>query len=139
MELVKRSFKPASRGVVGRAVVGAFIVALLLKFFILDLMVVDGQSMTPAIRPGTVVLVCKVFYGFKLPGSGSYIIKWRYPRTGDIVVFYTPLGEIALKRCAGVYPDGIFSLGDNASQSYDSRDYGLVPFDNIIGKVLGKR
>ena len=131
--------KPASRGAVGKAVAAAFIAAMLMKFFILDFMVVDGHSMAPAIRPGTLVLVSKVYYGFKLPGSGDYIFKWRYPRPGDIVVFYTPLGEIAVKRCAEVFDYGFYALGDNGLQSYDSRDYGQVPFDNIIGKVLGRR
>jgi type IV secretory pathway protease TraF len=27
--------------------------------------------------------------------------------------------------------------GDNLSMSYDSRSYGPVPMNNIIGKVLG--
>ncbi|MDR1804329.1 MAG: S26 family signal peptidase, partial [Treponema sp.] len=29
------------------------------------------------------------------------------------------------------------ALGDNTSQSFDSRSYGPVPNKNIIGKVLG--
>jgi len=56
------------------------------------------------------------------------------------VVFYTPLGDIAVKRFAEIVPGGMFyALGDNASQSYDSRNYGPVPKDNIIGRVLGVR
>ena len=129
----------ASRWTLGKAVVCAFIAAVLMKFFILDFMIVDGLSMDPAIRPGTVVMVCKVYYGIKLPPSGRYIVKWRVPREGDVVVFYTPLGEIAVKRLGEAHPDHFYALGDNHLQSYDSRDYGPVPYDNIIGKVLGKR
>ena len=125
-----------SRGAVGKAVIGAFLAAMLMKFFILDFMVVDGYSMAPAVNPGTVVFVCKIYYGLKLPGSQSYLVKWRFPRAGDVVVFYTPLGEIAVKRCGTVFPENFYALGDNNSQSYDSRDYGPVPYDNIIGKVL---
>ena len=121
----------------GKAILGAFAAALLMKFLILDFVVVDGYSMNPAIKPGTIVLVCKIFYGLKLPGSINYIVKWRFPREGDVVVFYTPLGEMAVKRCVEVLPDGFHAWGDNSSQSYDSRDYGLVPHGNIIGKVLG--
>jgi signal peptidase I len=122
----------------GRGIIGAFITALVLKFFILDLMIAEGQSMVPAIKPGTILLVCKVFYGIKLPGSSSYLIQWGAPRNGDVVVFYTPLGEIAVKRCGeNLADDSFYALGENSLQSYDSRNYGPVPNNNVIGKVLG--
>ena len=110
-----------------------------MKFFILDFMIVDGFSMDPAIKPGTVVMVCKIYYGIKLPGTGRYLVKWKTPREGDVVVFYTPLGEIAVKRLGEAFPDYFYALGDNSLHSYDSRNYGPVPYDNVIGKVLGKR
>ena len=111
-----------------------------MNFFIFDVMVAEGYSMDPAIRPGTVLLVCKIYYGFRLPISGTYLFKWRTPREGDVLVFFTPLGEIAVKRSVKILEGNkFFALGDNPSQSYDSRNYGPVPFDNIIGKVLFKR
>ena len=94
--------------------------------------------MAPAIKPGTILVVCKVFYGIKRPGASHYILQWRIPKEGDIVVFYTPLGEIAVKRCGESQEDGFFyALGDNIFHSYDSRDYGKVSNNNIIGRVLG--
>ena len=125
---------------VEKAILMAFIAALIIKFFVLDFMIAEGYSMTPAIRPGMILLVCRVAYGFRLPGAKSYLIRWRVPSIGDIVVFRTPLGDIAVKRFAEIVPGGMFyALGDNASQSYDSRNYGPVPKDNIIGRVLGVR
>jgi len=125
---------------VGKAILGAFLVTLFINFFVLDLMIAEGNSMAPAIKPGTILLVCKVFYGIRLPGASNYLIKWRPPREGQILVFHTPLGETAVKRCIEVFPEGYFYvLGDNSSESYDSRDYGPVPFNNIIGRVLGVR
>ena len=125
---------------VGKAIVGAFLVAFFLKFFILDFMIAEGQSMSPAIKPGTVLFVCRVFYGIRLPWPGTYMLQWREVREGDVVVFYTPHGDIAVKRLAEVLPDGMFfALGDNGAQSYDSRNYGSVPKNNIIGRVLGIR
>jgi len=122
------------------AILMAFISALFIKIFVLDFMVADGYSMTPAIRPGTMLVVSRVAYGIRLPGARTYLIRWRTPSIGDIVVFYTPFGDIAVKRFAELFPDGTFyALGDNASQSYDSRNYGPVPKDNIIGRVLGVR
>ena len=32
-----------------------------------------------------------------------------------------------------VPPDSFFALGDNRDASYDSRYYGFVPFENIVG------
>ena len=123
-----------------KAIIGALVTALLMKLFVFDFMVAEGYSMQPAINPGRILLVCKVFYGIRLPGSGTYLIRWAAPKEGDIVVFFTPLGEIAVKRFTQNNPENYFyALGDNSSQSYDSRAYGLVPIDNIIGRVLGVR
>jgi len=125
---------------VRRAIIGAFITALLIKIFVIDIMIAEGHSMFPIIKPGTILLVCKTYYGLKLPGSLSYILQWKTPREGDVVVFYTPYGDIAVKRCGEVLPgEMFFALGDNDSQSFDSRSYGPVPNKNIIGKVLGIR
>ena len=125
---------------VERAIILAFIAALVIKLFIIDFMIAEGNSMVPAIKPGTILLVCKALYGVRLPGSGDYILHWRTPQRGDVLVFYTPLGEIAVKRCTETLPGGMFyALGDNGSHSYDSRNYGPVPQNNIIGRVLGIR
>jgi signal peptidase I len=120
------------------AVVAAFIVALGMKLFLFDFMIAEGTSMSPAIRPGTVLVISRLRYGFRLPGSRSYLLRWDLPAPGEVVVFYTPEGSIAVKRCAGLTEEGKFiALGDNGAQSFDSRSYGPVPADNIIGKVLG--
>jgi len=125
---------------VEKAIIAALITALLLKVFVFDFMVAEGSSMQPAINPGRILLVYKLHYGIRLPGSGTYLLRWATPAEGDIVVFVTPLGEIAVKRCTEILPNNYFyALGDNASQSYDSRAYGPVPMDNIIGRVLGVR
>ena len=132
--------KNTTQGNVGKAIIGAFAVTLFLKIFILDFMVAEGYSMYPIIKPGTILFVCKIYYGIKPPGASNYLITWRVPVEGDILVFYTPLGEIAVKRCVESSPEGFFyALGDNESQSYDSRHYGPVPNNNIIGRVLGIR
>ena len=129
--------KTTPRGSVGRAIIGAFAIALAMKFFILDFMIAEGDSMVPAIKPGTILLVCRIFYGIKLPGSQNYLLRWGIPKEGDVVVFYTPLGETAVKRCGKSPEDGFFyAIGDNSSYSYDSRNYGFVSNDSVIGRVL---
>ena len=124
----------------GKAILGALITALIIKLLFLDIMIAEGHSMVPAIKPGATLLVSKLSYGIKLPGSGKYLVRWKTPGPGDVVVFYTPLGEIAVKRCGEILPGNEFlALGDNKLQSYDSRNYGPVPYNNIIGRVLGKK
>jgi signal peptidase I len=124
----------------GRAIIGAFAAALVMKLFLFDFMIAEGHSMVPAIKPGKIILVNKLSYGVRLPGSGAYLLRWALPRPGDIVDFYTPLGEIAVKRCGeGSAGGSFFALGDNSAQSYDSRSYGPVAADRVIGKVLGTK
>lgn len=93
--------------------------------------------MEPALRNGTVLFVNKLAFGFRLPFSMQYIVRWAQPESGDILVFWTPLSDFAVKRCAAIL-DGnkFFALGDNAPASFDSRSYGPIPQNNIIGRVL---
>jgi signal peptidase I len=101
-------------------------------------MIAQGRSMLPAIRPGDILLVIKTSYGIRLPWSRSYLLHWSMPKQGDVVVFYTPLGEVAVKRCADITENREFiALGDNSLESFDSRSYGPVPIDRIMGKVFG--
>jgi signal peptidase I len=122
----------------GKAVLGAFITAIIMKLFVFDFLIADGSSMMPAIRPGAVLLVNRLAYGLRLPWTGDWLLRWSRPKTGDTVVFYTPLGELAVKRCGRLIEDERFlALGDNSVDSFDSRSYGPVPVDHIIGKVVG--
>lgn len=92
--------------------------------------------MLPAIKPGAVVLIIKTAYGMRLPWSGRYI-QWATPQKGDVVVFYTPFGVMAIKRCTEVTDNQFFAMGDNRAISFDSASYGTVPVSCIIGKAWG--
>ena len=94
--------------------------------------------MEPAIKNGNVLIISRLRYGLRLPWKQKYIIRWAQPKVGEVVVFYTPMGELAVKRCVELTERGNFyAQGDNSVASYDSRSYGSIPADNIIGKVLG--
>ncbi len=61
------------------------------------------------------------------------------PQSGDIVTLYHPRQpELKIiKRVDRVEPDrGCFVLGDNPAASNDSRDFGWVPYDRLLGKVV---
>jgi signal peptidase I len=121
-----------------KAVLLAFAVAFILKLFFFDFIIAQGHSMEPAIKNGTVLIVSKLRYGVRLPWQQEYLINWAKPKPGEVVVFFTPAGELAVKRCTGINEWGSFYVeGDNENASYDSRSYGPVSVDNVIGKVLG--
>ncbi|MCL2243410.1 MAG: S26 family signal peptidase [Treponema sp.] len=121
-----------------KAIILSLTSALVLKLFVLDFMIAQGHSMEPAIENGAVLVINRLRYGFRLPWRQNYLISWAKPKNGEVLVFYTPTGELAVKRCIEMTEWGGFIVeGDNAHSSYDSRSYGQVPFNNIIGKVLG--
>jgi signal peptidase I len=123
-----------------RAILLAFAAALFIKLFLVDFMITQGRSMLPALEPGSVLVVNKAAYGIRVPGAGMYLFRWAAPHEGDMVVFYTPLGERAVKRCSTVDSDGRFyALGDNDLESFDSRSYGSIPPDQVLGKVIAVR
>jgi len=124
----------------GKAIFAAFALAALAKLFWFDVVIADGNSMEPTIRSGSVLFVNRLQYGLRLPGRRDFIVRWAEPREGHVVVFFTPAGDIAVKRSAGSYGDGRFiAVGDNSRLSYDSRSFGPVSPDAVIGRVLGVR
>jgi len=120
-----------------KAVILALVAAFFLKIFFFDFMIAQGSSMEPSIKNGRVMIISRLRYGLRLPWMQGYLIRWAHPKIGEVVVFYTPSGELAVKRCIALDEWGFVAQGDNVNVSYDSRSYGSVPVDNIIGKVLG--
>jgi type IV secretory pathway protease TraF len=97
---------------------------------------VEEESMAPALAPGDWLLLD--------PASG------RWPRRGSIVVFREPdSGILAIKRVAAgpgdrvrisagllhLGPDEAWLLGDNGAVSLDSRRYGPVTVDALVGRA----
>lgn len=56
---------------------------------------------------------------------------------GDIVIFYHPKNKkILIKRILEINSNEFILIGDNKSESTDSRNFGSVYKKNIIGKVI---
>jgi signal peptidase I len=121
------------------AIIIAFVIAFLIKTFVFDLVISEGDSMEPAVTSGSLLAVNRLAYGVRNPFTGKYLIRWAAPKKGSIVIFYTPQGDLAVKRCEGVKGTSFDAQGDNSAVSYDSDNYGPVPLDNIVGRVLNHK
>ena len=90
-----------------------------------EVIVVRGRSMSPTLHDGDLVLIDK---------------KPKAYNMGDICVLVPPdeADKIVIKRITKVKPmDRLYwFLGDNRSNSHDSRDYGWVNVENIEGRVI---
>lgn len=70
------------------------------------------------------------------PGQDVLSINWFVnPKMGDIVVIKKE-GKEMVKRIEKVMGEKVFVVGDNQDESTDSRDFGPVNIDQVIGKVV---
>jgi len=142
---MKRSSRPEAKKLdsVMITILVVIFMAFLVRFFLLDAAVVEGKSMLPHYRNGQVVLILKAAYGIR-GLNGNYWMQWRQPTTGEVVAAISPVShEIILKEIGEVRREGkelaYFLIGYNPIESIDSRDFGLIRFDSIIGKVIPQR
>ncbi|MBU3978243.1 nickel-type superoxide dismutase maturation protease [Patescibacteria group bacterium] len=81
--------------------------------------------MYPILRSGDFVLVNRLAYLYSAPKIGD-IVAARDPRDGKIII----------KRVIKIENTKYHVEGDNRTASTDSRDFGLIDKNNIIGKVI---
>ncbi|MEN8172798.1 MAG: signal peptidase I [Chloroflexota bacterium] len=125
---------------------------------------VESVSMEDTLVPGTRVLVSKFSYWGDFPERGDIIVfeppfeseapyikrviglpgekvtineDGVYVNGGKIPEHYLSLDMYAHgQRSWIVDSDALFVMGDNRDNSSDSRTWGLMPADNIIGKAV---
>ena len=70
--------------------------------------------------------------------EGDYVLVNRWigkPSKGNIVVI-TKENKFIVKRIREIKKSGYFVVGDNKKHSKDSRKFGLIKRNQIIGKVF---
>lgn len=143
----------------------AVVLAFFIRYFIVELYMVEGPSMRPTLLNGERLVVNKFVYRFKQPERGEVIV-FRYPKdpSRDFIkrVIAVPGDSIEIKegrvflngqllnepyileKTKGSYPlatvpaGTIFVMGDNRNNSEDSRfkDVGFVSNEMIKGKAV---
>jgi signal peptidase I len=122
---------------------------------------VDSYSMEPTLYKGDFVIVNKISYKLGSPGRGDVIVFHFPPNPEEQYikrVIGLPGDRIHIAGCKvyingealaepylhvptnrggnwNVPADSLFVMGDNRNNSSDSRIWGMVPFDNIVGKA----
>lgn len=80
--------------------------------------------MEPQIKNGSMVLVSNIFYIFK------------NPTVNDIVAFKNAAGKVLIKRITKKENGNFFIEGDNKKDSLDSKNFGMISKDKILGKIF---
>ena len=139
----------------------AVLIAFLINLFLAQATQVLGQSMEPTLHSDQRLVVEKVSYRFHGPRQGDIVVL-ESPQSSELLikrVIGLP-GETVEIRQGRVYINGqeldepyrerstggnwgpiivpplhVFVLGDNRSFSNDSRAFGMVPIENIVGRA----
>ena len=87
----------------------AILLALFIRTFIIQAFKIPSGSMKPTLLIGDHLLVNKFIYGVKIPFLDKYIVRFKKPERGDVVVFKYPGNENLdfIKRVIGIEGDTI--------------------------------
>lgn len=147
-----------------KAILLAVVLALAVRLFLFEAIVIHQSSMYPNFQEGDRVVIGKLMYHFKPPDRGDVIVFKTKDMTRPFIKRAIGLpGETVEIHDNAVYIDGerlsepylyqtmygeygpvtvpdkcIFALGDNRNNSEDSRyeAVGMIPFKDIRGRVL---
>ncbi|WP_071517958.1 nickel-type superoxide dismutase maturation protease [Geitlerinema sp. PCC 9228] len=90
---------------------------------------VSGYSMTPLLQPGEEILVDPQAYRHHSPKLGDIVVA-RHPERHDLQL---------VKWIGAVRRDGqCFLIGNNLTESTDSRTFGWVSSDCLLGRVTSR-
>lgn len=137
------------RAITGFGVTLLFLLAFAIYFhFTFTTVVVSGDSMLPTLKNGRRVLTSKAYWlvgpikhkdivVIRDDGPTGFIIKRVYKMAGEVVEWSLVPDSVDFRNGEYKVPEGnVYVLGDNRAVSEDSRRFGPVEMDKIIGKVV---
>ena len=144
------------------SVLPALAIVLVVNVFLAQATRVEGQSMEPNLHDDERLIIEKITYRLRDPQPGDIVVLRRPDRASEPLikrVVAAPGQTLQIKE-GRVLVDGklydepyldqetwgtmplqlvpeehIFVLGDNRRASNDSRIFGMVPYDDIIGRA----
>ena len=145
------------------AILPTLFIGLALMVFVVQPTRVEGISMEPTLHTGQQLVIEKISYYFDKPTAGDvvviklerhynpYLVKRVIATEGDQVSIQNGRLYVngIMQEEANVtsinsedYPETIipqghlFVLGDNRDASNDSRYFGAIPIENLVGRAL---
>jgi signal peptidase I len=143
-------------------IIPALLIAVAINLFLAQATQVQGQSMEPNLHTAQRLVVEKLTYRFHGPRRGDIVVI-DLPEAGPELLIKRVIalpGETLSSRGGRVFIDGqslvepyvfnsggrdvpeqvvpplhVFVMGDNRQFSNDSRSFGPVPIDDIIGRA----
>ncbi|HEY52563.1 MAG TPA: signal peptidase I [Caldilineae bacterium] len=140
----------------------AVLIALMIHLFLAQATRVEGYSMEPTLHGQERLVIEKLSFHFHPPERGDIVVL-RVPEYGKEMLIKRVIGlpgdTIAVENgqvilngetlvedyingpVRGNYgpmvvpPDSVFVMGDNRNNSNDSRAFGPIPYDNIVGRA----
>lgn len=116
------------------------VIVVLFRTFVAQPFIVNGASMQPTFENGDYLIVDELTY------------RLREPKKGEVVVFRFPLepSKFFIKRIIGIpgekvdingkevtlNNDEYFVMGDNRAKSFDSRRWGALKKDLLVGRAF---
>lgn len=85
------------------------VLVFLFRWILLEPFVIPSESMLPNLLTHDHILVSKLSYGIKLPFGDGWLVKYKEPKRGDIVVFRFPENRdvFFIKRLIGLPGDRV--------------------------------
>lgn len=148
-----------------KVIVFALLISFFIKSYIFTSTLVEGSSMFPTVHHKDKLIVNKIFFmkdnitrgdviDFYVPSAEKYYLKRVIGVEGDVVEIIDNRVYVNGKMLEETYvstdvtephsnitkwevKEGfVFVLGDNRSNSTDSRDLGLINRKDIVGKIV---
>ncbi len=115
----------------------AVLAALTIRWLLLEAYVIPSGSMFPSLLKNDHIFVNKITYGIRAPFSENWLVKFREPERGEVIVFKYPkdMGTFFIKRIVGIpgdkikFENGVLYVNDKPQEKVvpeSSRDFDFL-------------